>query len=132
MYVQWVSRKHKTGGVVIARLVESKRVDGKSRKRVLAHLGTCREPVDTLRHRFWFYEHCEQVLDRLALAAGDRAKVDAKLTARIPRPSDAERVLWQHERATLMANFGRANGFARVSEWTAANEDERRRFVDEL
>jgi hypothetical protein len=132
MYVQWVSRKHKTGGVVIARLVESKRVDGKSRKRVLAHLGTCREPVDTLRHRFWFYEHCDQVLDRLALTLEDRAKIGAKLATRIRHPNDAERTLWQREKGNLMARFGRADGFAFVDGWTTANEEERRRFLDEL
>src|SRR5262249_49608521 len=92
MYVQWVSRNrdHKGGGVLIAQLVESKRVNGKSRKFYLAHLGTCRESVDTLRHRFWFYEHCDQVLDRLALAPEDRTKVDALLAARIRPPSDAQ------------------------------------------
>jgi hypothetical protein len=134
MYVQWVSRNrgHKGGGVLIAQLVESKRVNGKSRKYYLAHLGTCREPVETLRHRFWFYEHCDQMLDRLALAPEDRAKVDAQLAARIRPPNDAERILWQRERATLTANFGRADGFALVGKWTAANEDERRRFLDEL
>jgi hypothetical protein len=31
-----------------------------------------------------------------------------------------------------MASFGRPDGFALVREWTAANEDERRRFLDEL
>ena len=134
MYVQWVGRNRdqKSGGVLIAQLVESKRVDGKSRKFYLAHLGTCREPVDTLRHRFWFYEHCDQVLDRLALGPEDRAKVDAQLAARIRRPSDAEHALWKRERATLTANFGRPDGFALVREWTATNEDERRRFLDEL
>lgn len=134
MYVQWISRNRdqKGGGVLIAQLVESKRVNGKSRKFYLAHLGTCREPVDTLRHRFWFYGYCDQVLDRLALAREDRAKVDAQLAARIRPPSDPERALWKRERATLMASFGRPDGFALVREWTAANEEERRRFLDEL
>jgi hypothetical protein len=134
MYVQWVSRNRdkKGGGVLIAQLVESERVNGKPRKFYLAHLGTCREPVDTLRHRFWFYEHCDQVLDRLTLTPENRAKVDAQLAARIRPPSDAERALWMRERAILMANFGRADGFALVREWTVANEDERRRFLDEL
>jgi hypothetical protein len=47
MYVQWVSRNrdHKHGGVLIAQLVESKRVDGKPRKRKLAHLGSCRREI---------------------------------------------------------------------------------------
>src|SRR5262249_29943139 len=133
-YVQWISRNHnhRGGGVLIAQLVESKRVDGKPHKRVLAHLGTCREPVDTLRHRLWFYENCDSVLERVALAPDERAKVEAKLAARIPRPSNAEHVLWQRERDILMARFGRPDGFAFVKGWTTANEDERRRFLDEL
>jgi hypothetical protein len=134
MYVRWVSRNRarKSGGVLIAQLVESRRIDGKPRKRVRAHLGTCREQVDTLRHRFWFYERCDQVLDRLALAPDDRAKVEAQLAARMPRPSEEERALWQQEKAILMATFGRSGGFAFVKGWNAANEEERRRFLDEL
>jgi hypothetical protein len=31
-----------------------------------------------------------------------------------------------------MATFGRPDGFALVREWTTANEDERRRCLDEL
>ncbi len=72
------------------------------------------------------------MLDRLPLASEDRAKVDAQLAARIPRPSDAERALWQRERAILMARFSRPDGFAPVRGWTAVHEDERRRFLDEL
>jgi hypothetical protein len=116
MYVRWVSRNRdrKGGGVLIAQLVES---DGKSGKRILAHLGTCREPVDTLRHRLRFYERCEQTLDRLALAPEDRAKVDAQLAARIPPLSDEDRAQRQHERAILMRSFARPE--ARVAPDTA-------------
>lgn len=134
MFIRWRSRHNRDhiGGVLIAQLVESKRVNGKSRQRVLAYLGTCREPVDTLRHRLWFYELCDQVLDRLALAPDDRAKIDAQLAARIPPPSDMDRAQQQRERAILKARFGRSDGFALVKGWNAANEEERRRFLDEL
>jgi hypothetical protein len=71
-------------------------------------------------------------LDRLALAPEDRAKVDAKLAARIPPLTDEDRALWQREKAILTATFGRPDGFAVVKGWNAANEDERRRFLDEL
>lgn len=54
------------------------------------------------------------MLDRLALSPDDRAKVDAKLAARILRPTEAERALWQREKAILMATFGRSGGFAHV------------------
>jgi hypothetical protein len=134
MFVKWRTRNHdqRGGGVLIAQLIESKRVDGATHQRVLAHLGTCREPVDMLRHRLWFYERCEQALDRLALAPEDRAKVDTQLATRIPRLSDEEHAQRQRERAILMARFGRPDGFARVKGWNAANEQERRRFLDEL
>jgi hypothetical protein len=130
MFVRWRSRRNRDrkGGVLIAQLMGSKRVDGKSRQRILAYLGTCREPVDTLRHRLWFYERCEKVLDRVALAPDDRAKIDAQL----PRPSKEECAQWQREKAILMATFGRPDGLALVGEWTTANEDERRRCLDEL
>jgi hypothetical protein len=112
MFVRWRTRDHKDGRALIVQLVESKRVDGENRPRFLAHLGTCREPIDTLRHRLRFYERCDQVLDRLGLAPDDRAKIDAKLAVRIPRPTEAERALWQRERAILVAKFGRPDGFA--------------------
>ena len=46
--------------------------------------------------------------------------------------SEEERALWQQEKAILMATFGRSGGFAFVKGWNAANEEERRRFLDEL
>ena len=132
MYLKWRvrDRSHRSGGALIAQLVESTR-NGGAHSRLLAHLGTCREPVDTLRHRLRFYERCEQALDRLALAPEDRAKVEAQLAVRIPPLSDEDRASWQREKAILMARFGRPDGFAFVKGWNAANEDERRRFLDE-
>jgi hypothetical protein len=134
MFVRCRSRRNRDGmgGVLIVQLMGSKRVDGKTRPCVLAYLGSCREPVDTLRHRLWFYERCDQVFDRLALAPDDRSKIDAQLGARIPRPSEEEQAQWQREKAIIMATFGRPDGFAHVKGWDAANEDERRRFVDQL
>ena len=35
-------------------------IGGKTRPRLLAHLGAFREPIDTLRHRLWFYERCDR------------------------------------------------------------------------
>ena len=134
MFVTWRNRRNRDhiGGVLVAQLAESRRVTGGTRSRFLAHLGTCREPVDMLRHRLWFYERCEQALDRLALAPEDRAKVEAQLAVRIPPLSDEDRASWQREKAILMARFGRPDGFAFVKGWNAANEDERRRFLAEL
>ena len=134
MYIKWRvrDRDHRSGGALIAQLVESKHVNGGNRPRLLAHLGTCREPVDTLRHRLRFYERCEQALDRLALAPEDRTKVEAQLATRIPPLSDEEHALWQREKAILMATFGRSGGFAYGKGGSADNEEERRRFLDEL
>jgi hypothetical protein len=134
MFVRWRRRPNRDhiGTTLIAQLVGSKRVDGKSRPCVLAYLGSCREPVDTLRHRLWFYERCEQKLNHLGLASEDRAKIDAQLAVRIPRPSNVDRALWEHERDILTVRFGRPDGFAIVKGWNAANEEERRRFLHEL
>jgi hypothetical protein len=85
-----------------------------------------------LRHRLWFYERCDRVLDRLALTPEDRSKINSQIAARIPRPTEAERAFWQRERAILMATFGRPDGFAFVEGWNTANEEERRRFLDQL
>lgn len=135
MFVKWSSRSrdytlrhrepHRT---LVAQLIESRRVDGKPKKRTIAHLGTCREPVDRPRHRAWFYKRCDRVLDRLALDPDDRAKIEDQLAARIPRPNGEERAddAWA-------ATFRPPDGFtALVNAWNGASENEQRRFLGEL
>ena len=47
------------------------------------------------------------MLDRLALASEDRAKVDAQLDIRIPPLSNEDRAQRRREKAILMSNFAR-------------------------
>jgi hypothetical protein len=127
------SEPHRT---LIAQLVESKRVDGRSQHRIVAHLGTCREPIETPRHRVWFYRRCDEVLARLGLSAEDRDKIVAQVEARLKRPTEAD---FQAEQVELdrydraLGALGRPDGFAAlVTAWIAANESERERFIGEL
>jgi hypothetical protein len=145
MFVKWRNRsraytRRRNNGphrTLIAQLFENRRVGGQSRRRMIAHLGTCREPVETPRHRMWFYQRCDEVLARLGLSAEDRDQIAAQLQARLKRPTEAEfkaeQEEWdRHERA-LGAALGRPDGFATlVKAWTAADQSERERFIDEL
>jgi len=143
MFIRWSHRSraytrpwrrtnepHRT---LIAQLAESRRLDGKSKQRIVAHLGSCREPIETLRHRIWFYKHCDEKLAHLDLSADERTKLAAQLAARVPRPTVQE--IAEHNRRAidaLMASF-RPDGFAAwVKAWNTASEDERQRFLDQL
>lgn len=122
---------------LIARLVESSRADGRTRQRIVAHLGTCREPVEVPRHRMWFYRRCDEVLAGLDLSADDRNKIAGQLEARLPRPTAAELktaddALFRAERA-IRAALGRPDGFALLMrDWNTADQSDRQRFIDEL
>jgi hypothetical protein len=129
-YTGWTHRHNEPHRTVIAQLVESRRVNGKSKQRIAAHLGTCREPVGEIRHRLWFYAACDEKLARLGLS--DDANIAARLAARIPRPTPEEMTKYNREADALLASF-RPNGFVGlVRAWNAAGEDERQRFLDEV
>lgn len=117
---------------VIAQLVESRRVDSQPRQHIVAHLGTCREPIGEPAHRQQFYERCSWVLDDLDLSEDERAKIEEQLAARIPPLTPQEQAALQLARATAAARY-RPDGFAAlVAAWEGASEDERGRFLDEL
>lgn len=91
MFIRWERRRRvRSEQCLIAKLVESHRVDDKPRQRIIAHLGTCTEPVSVVMHRYRFYRRCDEVLAQLALSPADRERIESQLAARIPRPSDAE------------------------------------------
>ena len=116
---------------VIVQLVESERVDGRSRQRIVAHLGTCREPVERDTHRLWFHERCNKVLDGLDLSAEDRAKVAAQIAARIPPPTAEQAAEMDRRAAEVMA--GSPDGFTTLMRaWNAATDSERAKFIDRL
>ena len=127
----WMRQKppHRT---IIAQLAESRRVDGKSRQRIIAHLGTCCEPVDQPNHRRWFYERCSSVLDGLNLSASDRAKIDAALAKRIPRLT-AEEIAEHNRKWDAMMAPVRPDRFAAlVRAWNDASLPDRERFIELL
>jgi hypothetical protein len=116
---------------LIARLVESYRENGKTKQRIIAHLGTCIEPVENLRHRSLFYERCGKVLARLELSDDDRAKVAAQIAARIPPLNEEDTAEKERAAAAAWARVSGRDGFAvLVSAWSVASEDERQRFID--
>lgn len=115
---------------LVAQLLEKNRRGNRPKQRVVAHLGTCREPVETLAHRVWFYERCETVLDRLDLASGERIKIAAMLDTHVPRPTVTE--VAAYKRRLTKTSF-RPDGFAALMmAWSAASNAERQRFLDEM
>lgn len=122
---------------VIVQLVESHRVDGHPRQRIVAHLGTCHEPIDRDRHRLWFHQHCNEVLDRLDLSADDRAKVAAQIAARISPPTPEEMAEMEREADAAISRLSIAMGHpdrlaTLVRAWNAASDSEQAQFLDVL
>jgi len=99
MFVRWKERRsadrdrgHAKHGSVThyAVLVESVRVDGRPRQRFVAHIAGYNEG-DSRRARemqaVYFWRQAEGRLNTLNLATDLRARVEAKLAERMPRPS---------------------------------------------
>ena len=109
MFVRWKSRQTKHAGswaeysrnqgkpapkLLSAVLVESRRVDGKPRQRVVAYLGSVRDDAPTGDDGAWrrraFWRSVDGKLDGLGLEAGQRDAIEAKLAAVVARPSAAD------------------------------------------
>ncbi len=98
MFVRWKKRRStdrafwhaKHGSVTYyAVLIESVRVGGQPRQRFVAHLASYNEG-DTRRARMQhvdFWRQAERRLNELSIADGTRARIEAKLAERVPRPS---------------------------------------------
>ncbi len=121
MFVRWKKRRstdrafwHAKHGSVThyAVLVESVRVDGQPRQRFVAHLTSYNEgdnrnaemkPVD-------FWRQAEHRLNGLNLDGDLRARVEAKLAERMPRPAPEFLAELKRRRAKLNAQiFGGAD-----------------------
>jgi hypothetical protein len=77
-----------------ARLAESVRVEGKPRQRFIAYLASLAEPNDA-SDRADFWDVITHELDRLGNRLGDeRAKIEAAIAARVPRPTAQERAAY--------------------------------------
>jgi hypothetical protein len=75
--------------LLVAQMVEDRRENGGTRRRVVSHLGSVRAgsgPVS--RRRFW--DEVDHHLDELGINGGDRACVEHRLSDEIFRPTDAE------------------------------------------
>lgn len=111
MYVRWRRKqrvdRHKLGPLLCAELVESRRVDGAPRQRILAYLGGIREgriEVALGRHiNFW--RGVTRRLDDLGdgLKPGERERVEEALAKRVRRVTDAERAELDEVLARLLA-----------------------------
>lgn len=90
MYVRWQRRTRKRYGkspLVMAVLVESRRVDGKPRQRVVAYLAGIRERSIGERekeHRE-FWRKVDERLDELRLDRETRERIETILEARVAR-----------------------------------------------
>jgi hypothetical protein len=101
VFVRWHVKKRSErkpwhSPLLTATLVESRRVDGQPRQRVVAYLGAIREArardpeLPDLQFRFWTQVSAR--LDRLAnrLSPEQRAAIEARLAERVSRPTAEE------------------------------------------
>jgi hypothetical protein len=72
-------------------LVESQRINGKPRQRTLAYLGSIRDRhLESPWARHWFWREVSRRLDALTLPKQERVRIEARLLAVVPRPSQEE------------------------------------------
>jgi len=91
-------RHDREGDLLVASLVESIRIDGKPRQRVVGYLGSIRENLVTdpqAQRDFWGdgrWDGVRHRLDRLAdrITPKDRASIETKIAAKVPRPPHSE------------------------------------------
>ncbi len=88
----------------MAVLVESFRVNGKTHQRYIAYLGSIADSAPLVgRIKFWstVTDRLDQLVKRVS--PDDRRKIEGALSARVPRPTEAERKLG----ATALSNARR-------------------------
>ena len=100
MYVRWKRRKltrrlrddSEPGHSLYAVLVKSERINGQPRQRVIKHLGSFRgKNIPEVIIRDYFWRRVQAKLSKLDLNPETQAKVEAQLSRRVPRPTQAER-----------------------------------------
>jgi len=93
-------------GISMAVLVESVRVDGKPQQRHIAYLGSIADSAPLMvRIRFW--DKITERLDRLAdrLSTAEHKKIEKALSARVPRPTAAQRKQNEARKAKIAAGL---------------------------
>lgn len=74
-----------------AQLVESRRVDGKPRQKVIKYLGTINESrIHYVGHRIGFWRTAQAAFKALALPPDQQHTIELALHARVPFPSQEE------------------------------------------
>jgi hypothetical protein len=117
MYVRWKRRKmvgkFLPAGphyALSAVLVESRRVDGKPRQKVIKHLGCIRESAIVYPgHRISFWRTAAAAFKALALPAEQQRTIELVLHARVPFPTNEERGRAQMELEALTNSIKAAN-----------------------
>jgi hypothetical protein len=96
MFVRWQSRGKSnsdySGDSWSAILVESKRINGKPQQRHVAYLGgISAEKLKVDAQRCYFWDKVTERLNKLGeQIAADRSKIEAAISIKVPRPTDAE------------------------------------------
>src|SRR5262245_5726237 len=105
MFVRWKKRllhKEKGHHALSAVLVQSARVNGKPRQRIIRYLATVSEKdLRVTAHRESFWASVDQHLDDLAIDSALRQQVEEKLTAVVARPTPAELEQLERDRQAL-------------------------------
>jgi hypothetical protein len=76
------------GDLLVAQLVESKRIDGKPRQKVVAYLGSIRlHDIKRARARLTFWRHAQAAFRKAELTNEQKHQVDTMLQTRVEKPS---------------------------------------------
>lgn len=145
MYVRWAIKKSRIspssgpraaqktamnarrGDLLVAQLVESKRVDGKPRQKVIAYLGSIRlHDLNRARSRLAFWRHAQAAFRKAGLTNEQKHQVDRALQTRVAKPSPDEVVTidFLQEKKHLLDAMQKAlpaEEFARLSDTQRAD-----------
>jgi hypothetical protein len=89
---RWFNRKHRPGVLLTAVLVESVRIDGKSRQKTVKYLGSIQQwrieqaAFFVLRD---FWQKVSSELDTVTLTKKTRREIENQITAVVPKPTKA-------------------------------------------
>jgi len=76
------------GDLLVAHLVESKRIDGKPRQKVLAYLGSIRvNRLTTSEDQLHFWRHAQAAFKKAKLTSEQKQAMDVLLLRRVAKPS---------------------------------------------
>ena len=108
-YIAAIRKSQPTGEhIITAQLVESRRIDGKPRQKVIKHLGSVNEArIQHVGHRIGFWRAAGAALKALALPAEQHRAIELALHERVPFPSQEDVQKEREHFAQLGANIKR-------------------------